>query len=402
MKVCLGISGSIAAYRSPDLVKELVRLGHSVQVVLTESAEKLVSPRVLSTFSKNPVYPSDPFAAGYEETDHIRTSRWADCIVVYGATAHFLARYAQGLANDFLTLQLLASRSPVILAPAMNPAMWEHPAVQQNIAILKQRGVHFVDPIHGKVACGEVGVGHIADISTIVEKINLLNFSTPSETQPLFGKKVLLSVGPMKTAIDSVRYLQNRSSGQMGLEVAKAASHFGAEVTILLGPVDSNMREQFSDFSVHRYESPLDYGRSLDKLFPQCDIYFSLAAVLDFEFISQPKKIDRESLEKSLTLNLPIQPVPDFVARMAQRKKPHQKVIAFAAEDGDPEEILKRAERKMKKKGADAIIANPVRSGAGPESQDNEFWILRPDQPTVHLELQPKSLLGSALIKELF
>src|SRR4051812_31281870 len=165
LKICVGITGSIAAYRSPDFVKELVTRGHEVRAVLTEGGKEFVSARVLETFTGSPVLAAHPFDASHFGTDHIALARWADVFVIYGATADFLARYAGGLADDFLCLQLIATESPVVIAPAMNPVMWNHPSVQQNFRTLLSRGVKAVGPIAGVVACGEKGLGHIAGIS---------------------------------------------------------------------------------------------------------------------------------------------------------------------------------------------------------------------------------------------
>jgi len=396
MKICVGVAGSIAAYRSPDLVKELVKRGHEVQVVLTQAARELVSDRVLATFSGKPVLSDDVFGADHTGTDHISTARWAEVFIVYGATADLMGRYAAGLAGDFLTLQLLATQTLVILAPAMNPAMWAHPAVRQNAQTLQSRGVKLVGPIQGVVACGESGIGHIAELNEIIRAI---------EGQPtkkfLEGKKLLLSAGPMRTKVDSVRYLQNRSSGQMGLEVARAAREAGARVQVLLGPVDSQMEARFSGFELYRYEGPAEYRAKLPELFRECDIFISLAAVLDFEILPQGGKIDREALTQSSSLSLPMRPVEDFVAAMAKIRQPHQTVIAFAAETGTSEQIRERAERKMLKKSVTALVANPVTPGLGPDASDNLLWVLRPGVKPQQLGPAPKSQLARPLLEAL-
>jgi phosphopantothenoylcysteine decarboxylase/phosphopantothenate--cysteine ligase len=405
MKIALGVTGSIAAYRSPDLVKELVKRGHEVRVVLTRAAKELVSARVLSTFAGAPVLSEDVFAEDHSSTDHIEMARWADCFVVYGATADFMAKYAHGLAGDFLSLQLVATRSPVYLAPAMNPAMWEHASVQENFRILKSRGVHFVGPIHGVVACGEEGLGHIASLTEISDAIQ------GGATGSLKGKRILISAGPMRTTIDSVRYVQNRSSGLMGLALAQAAKARGAEVKVLLGPVESGMAASFlelgGEFGLTRFTGPEEYARGLEALFPQSDIFLSLAAVLDFELEGSSGKIERETLSKQKELKVPLKTVPDFVALMASKRKAHQKVVAFAAESGKDEEILKRAWQKMKKKNVDAIVANPVREGLGPEASDNELWVFSEahsvdEKSAEHLGPAAKTALAGPLLDLLF
>jgi phosphopantothenoylcysteine decarboxylase/phosphopantothenate--cysteine ligase len=396
MKIVLGVTGSIAAYRSPDLLKALVKAGHEVSAVLTRAAAEFVTPKTLETFSARKVWGADPFGPDHLGTDHIELARWADLILVYGATADFLHRYAHGAAADFLNLQLLATRAPVIVAPAMNPDMWLHPAVQTNAALLQSRGVQFVGPIGGLVACGEVGIGHVASIEDIVQ-------ACVERVEPLLslaGQRVLISAGPMRTSIDPVRSLQNKSSGLMGLETARAAARAGAQVTVLLGPVETQVARAFEGFETHRYEGPADYAVALDALFPKCDIFLSLAAVLDFEVQAVSKKIDRRALGSALPLA--IKSVPDHVARVAASKRPEQRVIAFAAETGTESEILERAARKGREKGVDAIVANPVWPGLGPESADNQLWVLREGKAPHSLGPAPKSRLASPLLRALF
>jgi phosphopantothenoylcysteine decarboxylase/phosphopantothenate--cysteine ligase len=412
MKVALGVTGSIAAYRSPDFVKELLDLGHEVRVILTRSAAELVSARVLETVSGKPVISSDPFAADHAGTDHIEAARWADAFVIYAATADFLSRYAQGQAGESLTLQLIATRAPVLIAPAMNPAMWEHPATQANVRLLQSRGVHFAGPVAGKVACGETGVGHIAEHSSILAALAGMGLTAPgAETSAvsgtaglsgLSGKRLLISAGPMRTSIDPVRYVQNRSSGKMGLEVARAALASGAHVSVLLGPVDASIAAEYAGFEVTRYQGPDDYTTALDELFPLCDAFLSLAAVLDFELSASDSKIEREALSRQTELRAPLSSVPDLVARMASRKRADQRVFAFAAESGTDAQIVERATSKMKKKGVDALAANPVRPGLGPEADSNEFWVLKPGSKPLHLGPARKSELARPLLQALF
>jgi phosphopantothenoylcysteine decarboxylase/phosphopantothenate--cysteine ligase len=397
-RVLVGICGSIAAYRSPDFVKELVARGHEVRVVLTRGGREFVSERALETFSGNPVLSNDPFHATHQGTDHIASARWADLFVIYGATADFIAKYAAGIADDFLLLQLVATRSPVLIAPAMNPAMWEHASVQANVETLKSRKIEMVGPIAGLVACGETGIGHIADIREIVERSE----SSLGGHGPLAGQKILISAGPMRSALDSVRFIQNRSSGKMGLELAREATKMGAQVTVLLGPVESAMAERFSSYSCVRYENSEDYAQGLKTLLPTVHAFLSAAAVLDFETIPIRGKIERSALPGG-ELKLPYEAVPDFVAKAAQEwRAPAQKIVAFAAEAGTDAEIIVRARGKMKKKGVDLIIANPVREGLGPEAESNELWVIRPEGEPLHLGPALKSELARPLLKAVF
>lgn len=213
------------------------------------------------------------------------------------------------------------------------------------------------------------------------------------------NRRLLISVGPMRTEIDSVRYVQNRSSGKFGLAIARQAARLGARPHILLGPVASEIAHAFGEFETTPYTSPADYERLLHTLWPQFDDFFSLAAVLDFEVVPAVEKIARESLGE--VLSLPIRPVPDFAAWAGAAKQKGQRLIAFAAETGTPDEIQTRARAKMLKKRADAIVANPVTEGRGPEAQENEIWILRHAKATVHLGPADKSELALPLLETL-
>lgn len=387
MRIALGICGSIAAYRSPDVVKALKAEGHDVHVLLTPSARQFVSARVLEVVSENSVFsgPSGTLAAQ------------ADLFVVYAASADFLARYRGGASEDPLVEELLHFRGPVCIAPAMNPDMWAHAAVREHVARLRDRGVRFAGPIAGRVACGEEGLGHVVGTESLVELVNLTSWPAPAS---LRGQKVLLSVGPMRSAIDPVRYVQNRSSGQMGLSIATAAQAAGADVTVLLGPVDSAVEKRFEAFRVHRYVGARDYQAALAKLFPECDVFFSAAAVLDFELDSAPSKLERNSLSAG-ELKLSAQKTADFVAGVAATKRPSQKIIAFAAETGDEATVLQRAAEKLSKKQADAILVNPVTDVAGPEATTNRMWLLRPKDFKRDLGFAPKRELGRRILSAL-
>lgn len=215
-------------------------------------------------------------------------------------------------------------------------------------------------------------------------------------------KHVLVSCGPMRTEVDPVRFLQNRSSGKMGLELCRALANQGALVTVILGPVDAGIAESFRDFQVHRYTTASQYLSLVENLFPGCNIFFSLAAVLDFEVVPRIDKLSREEITKVGRLELELTPVPDIVARMAAQKRSDQQVIAFAAESGVDSTILESAERKRQRKNVDAIVANPVRPGLGPDADDNELWILRSGKPAVHLGPGPKSQLAEPMLAAIF
>lgn len=394
-RVVVGVAGSVAAYRAVDFTREVLAEGAEVNVVLTRSAREFVGPKAFETFTGRSVLSPDVFDPAHPGTDHIASARWADVFVVFGATADLLSRLAQGRGDDFLSLQLLAFTGPVVLAPAMNPAMWDNPATRANVALLRERGLVFVGPEPGRVACGEEGVGHLATHPRIVEAI-----VGARRKGPLSGKRVLISAGPMRTRLDPVRIIQNDSSGRMGLALARAARALGADVRVLLGPVEDARALDFASFSPTRYEGSSDYGQELDRLFPDCDVFLSVAAVLDFNVEASTKKWEREKLSEG-RLELAVQTVPDFVARAAATKRTDQRVIAFAAEAGDDAQILARAEAKRAKKKVDAMVANPVRQGLGPHAIDNQVWVLREGRPPLLLGPLPKEELAEPLLRAL-
>jgi phosphopantothenoylcysteine decarboxylase/phosphopantothenate--cysteine ligase len=397
MKILVGISGSIAAYRSPDFVKELVKMGHEVRVVLTAGAKHFVSSKVLETFSGNPVAGPDPFASELFGTDHIANSRWADAIFVYGASANFLARLAQGIADDFLNLQILAFKgTQVFLAPAMNTAMWENPLVRANVATLEKAGYRIVAPVEGILACGEQGTGHIADHSQMMEAL------FPASRRSLFrGKRVLISCGPMRTAIDPVRFIQNTSSGEVAIALAKSFRDCGAQVTLLLGPVDSQKKSEADSCAqrVRPFISFEDYEQLLAEEFPRCDVFLSAAAVLDFVAEAHSAKDSRASLAEKSRMEIAIRPTPDLVQAAARAKKPHQKIVGFALETGDLDKARVRALEKLQKKNCDALILNLAENiwGSGPLTQ----WIFFPDGTSRACEGVHKNELAAQVVASL-
>jgi phosphopantothenoylcysteine decarboxylase/phosphopantothenate--cysteine ligase len=379
-KVLVGICGSIAAYRSPDFIRELKAQGHELRVVLTDSASQFVTSKTIETFLGSKVLSNDLWNSDHLGTDHIEGARWADVIVVYGATANFIAKVRQGFCDDFLTLQISATQAPVVLCPAMNVVMWESAANQENCDVLRQRKFIFVGPREGTLACGEKGLGHIAEHSEISKKIEKLFLG--DESSCFCNKKVLLSIGAMRTPVDEVRFLQNSSSGRMGLELAKVFLQKGARVHVLAGLCDSTvesdlgllLKKHSNHFEVSRFEGVTDYEKILKMAFPRSDIFVSVAAVLDFEIEPFKGKIERQNQN---TLSLNVKATPDFVAWAVQNKHASQRIVAFALESGSWPEVIERAKKKLLRKGADAIVVN--RSGAegeGPFSNTNQVFVL--------------------------
>jgi len=394
MRILVGVAGSIASYRALDFVRQLKAARHDVRVAPTRSGERFLSRAAFDAFLPGALLSPDPFSDDHRGIDHIGVARWAETILIYGATAHSLAASSLGLADDFLGLQLLAFRGPVIWVPAMNPSMWMHPATVEHVARLQARGHAFIGPIPGTVACGETGVGHVAADASILALI-----AAPARRSLLAGKRVLLSAGPMRTEMDGARYVQNRSSGKTALAFAREARALGAEVEVLLGPVSEEMESLFrSEFTLHTFRTVGSYAQALATAFPRCDLFLSVAAVLDFEVVPAGRKLTREELARRPELHLTIRPVPDFVAGVAVQQKPHQTIIAFAAESGTEAEIIQKARDKIIRKGTRFLLANPLWEGLGPEGDRNQFWLLEAGRADVRrFGPAPKSELAFAV-----
>jgi phosphopantothenoylcysteine decarboxylase / phosphopantothenate---cysteine ligase len=398
MKVLVAVCGSIAAYRSVDFVRDLKSRGHEVKVLLTRGAGEFVSARVFETFLGEAPLSNDVFDPSHAGTDHIRVARWAERVVVYGATAHFLAAYRAGLADDFLQTQLLAFAGEVCVMPAMNPAMWAHEATVENVKVLQSRGVRFWGPVGGRVACGEEGIGHLISHE---EAFKYFDSVLPDISPAL--PKVLVSMGPMRSRLDAVRYLQNESSGQMGLEIVRALKLRGVSVRVMLGPVESALVSELESIvgrsQVHRFEDDRDYSSLLEGEGRLCDIFFSTAAVLDFAFeASQNAKFDKFQLAGGLA----VRPVEDFAAAFGRDKDSDQWLVSFSAEvHEDDRALLERALAKKLAKNAEWTLVNRVSENSGPHKRASEAWILDPDQGIVYLgQSRAKQEIAMELVSE--
>jgi phosphopantothenoylcysteine decarboxylase/phosphopantothenate--cysteine ligase len=372
MKVALGVCGGIAAYKAAEIVRLLQDRGIRVQVVMTDSAQEFVRPLTFAALSGEKVITgmfSHP--AGAEPNidsaiEHIAVAQSIDALVVVPATADVLAKFAQGIANDFLTTLYLATTAPVVVAPAMNVNMWEHPATQHNLEILRKRGVKIVDPGSGYLACGMTGPGRLAENEAVVTTV----LEAMGASQDLVGETVLISAGPTREKIDPVRFLTNRSSGRMGYALAEAALRRGARVLLVTGPTALKPPSAAEVTSVESAQQMLE---AVLRLLPKASIVIKTAAVSDYTVTNPPaQKIKRAG---HLTLNL--EPTPDILAEIARRKT-SQIVIGFAAET---ESVLDNARKKLASKSLDAIVVNDVsREGVGFDSERNAVTILTPSE----------------------
>lgn len=351
--IVLGVTGGIAVYKACDLTSRLKKQGADVRVILTEHAAQFVPSLTFQSLSGHPVADSMFKEPVQWDIKHISWAKAADLFIVAPATANLLAKHANGIADDMLTSTLLATRAPILMAPAMNANMWRHPATQQNLQTLKDRGVHTVGPGYGYLACGDIDEGRMAEPAEIVEAV--LALLCP--TQDLLGKRVLVTAGPTREAIDPVRYLTNHSSGKMGYAIAEAAKARGAEVTLVTGPVSLAAP---TGMTVVPVESTQDLFDTVTSLTHAQDAIIQAAAPADYRAQAAPHKLKKDG---DAPLQLTLEQTPDVAMAVGQAKKPGQFIVAFAAET---ENLLENAMRKLRRKNADLIVANDVsQEGAG-------------------------------------
>ena len=361
-RILLGVTGGIAAYKSPDLVRRLRERGAEVQVVMTASAREFVTATTFQAVSGRPVRTDLWDAAAEAAMGHIELARWAEVVLIAPATADFLARLAAGQADDLLTTLCLATEAPVTVAPAMNHIMWANAATRANVGTLQQRGIHIFGPGSGDQACGEVGEGRMLEPLELVDRIAGL----PNGTGPLLGRRVLISAGPTRERIDPVRFISNRSSGKMGFAVAQAAREAGAEVVLVTGPVSLPTPPGVRRIDV---ESAADMLAAVLKEVEGTDIFISTAAVADYR---PARPADQKIKKTSDTLDLCMERTSDVLATVAARPdRPF--VVGFAAET---ESVEQNARLKLLKKNLDMIAANEVGHDKAFDCEDNQLIVL--------------------------
>ena len=386
MNIVLGVTGGIAAYKTPELVRRLRDIGADVRVVLTTNAARFVSPLALAAVSNHGVITDQWGDAAHGGVDHIELARWADLLLVAPATANVLAKLAVGIADDALTTYALAHRTAVAVAPAMNTHMLAHPTVAQNIATLRARGVEIIEPVNGLLACGDEGAGKMPDVPVLVEIVK-----SRSATRDLEGKQILVTAGPTREPLDPVRYISNRSSGRMGYAVAEAAMRRGARVTLISGPVSIAAPP---GVDVLRVGSAREMHAAVMAAAPHQQIVIKAAAVADFAAADvAPQKIKKRDGHDELTLTL--RKNPDILADLA-RLDPRPFIVAFAAETNDVEE---NAREKLQRKGADLIVANDVAdSSIGFDSEQNEVLVIARNGSMTRIAKSAKSAVANRIL----
>ncbi len=380
MNIVLAVTGGIAAYKTPELVRLLVKSGHEVKVILSKGAQDFVTPMTLETVSLNPVY-SEVASAG-NALIHIDLARWADLLVVAPLTANRMAAMAHGFADDLLTTMWLAYEGPTLVAPAMNKQMWEHPCTQENLEKLKGLGVDTIGPGDGSQACQEVGPGRMSEPQDIANAIESL-----SKPKDLEGLSILVSAGPTVEPVDPVRYLSNRSSGKMGYAIAQAAKARGAIVTLVTGPCHIDTP---SGVQVVRVTSAKEMFEAVTERMDWMDIYIGAAAVADYRVA----KVSEQKIKKGDPLNLEMVQNPDILKTVAQgSNRPFCVGFAAETEHGDA-----YAKDKLVQKGCDMIALNAINQpGCGFDTSTNQLSIYWP-KGEHHLAMAPKTTIAHQLL----
>jgi phosphopantothenoylcysteine decarboxylase/phosphopantothenate--cysteine ligase len=349
MRVTVCVTGGIAAYKAAELVRALERQALEVHVVMTEAACKFVQPLTFAALTGHKV-----ITGLWEETgntydaaiEHISEAQWADAVVVAPATANILAKFAHGIADDFISTLYLATQAPVLVAPAMNTNMWEHPATQANLDILRQRGVRIIEPGTGELACGTVGVGRMAEPEAIAEAV----LNALGRHHDLAGEVVLVTAGGTREALDPVRYLGNRSSGKMGYALAEAAESRGAKVILISGPSALHAPVHCE---LMRITTAEEMRQAVLERMAEATLVIKAAAVADYRAVT----VSGQKLKRCGPLTLELEPTEDILAEVVRRRRPGQLIVGFAAET---ENRMENGRAKLLAKGADAIVVNDV------------------------------------------
>lgn len=385
MRILLGVTGSIAAYKSCFLLRRLQDHNHQVKVVTTKGAENFVTPLTFETLAKGEYYSGDLWIPeGKKEalwTLHVDLAKWAECLLIAPCTAHTIAKLAHGYCDDLLTAVALSYDGPKYLAPAMEEQMYFAPATQRNLALLKQWGWMEIEPEDGPLASGLSGYGRMAEPETILQAISY---------KPLQGKKVLITLGPTYEPIDPVRFIGNHSTGKMGAAIAQVALQYGAEVTIIAGPVSIPLPKAHQLIQITTAQELFE---TIMPIASQYDYIWMVAAVADYT----PVEVKSEKIKKeeNPNLTLSLKPNPDILANLTQQKRPGQKIIGFALEsDYD----LEKAKQKLKRKNCDLLVLNSLLlKGSGFGTDTNHVFAIMPDGTIHEFPMAPKRIIAKQL-----
>ena len=385
-EIVLGVTGGIAAYKSAEIVSRLRHSGANVHVIMTRNATEFIAPLTFQTLSANQVVTDTFEAPEYWNVEHVALAKLADIFVVAPATANILAKMASGIADDMLSTTLLATKAQILVAPAMNTGMWTAPATQNNVKVLKERGVRMIGPESGMLACGDEGAGRMSEPETIVGEI----CSILSRKQDYAGKKVLITAGATRERLDPVRFITNDSSGKMGFAIAEAARDRGAEVTVIRGSVTAEIP---AGICMIRIESARELYDAMMQKAPEQDVIIQAAAVSDYRPAEQKdRKIKKES---GSDLTLILTENPDIAKAVGEQKKPGQTLVGFAAETDN---LLKNAKSKLGKKKLDLIVANDVTKPGAGFNVDTNIAVLITSDGSTEEPLQTKRQLAERIL----
>lgn len=393
MRVALGVTGGIAVYKAAELLRMLQDRGLDVQVVMTAGARNFVTPLTFAALSGHKVI-TDMFGESGEEPnvesaiEHIAVAQGIDALVIAPATANVIAKMAGGVADDFLTTLCLATKAPIIVAPAMNVNMWENEATQGNLQTLRTRGIRVLEPDEGYLACGMIGSGRLASIESIVQAV----LQTLHLRDDLRDETVLISAGPTEEPLDPVRYITNRSSGKMGYAMADACRRRGAAVILVSGPTRLSAP---AGVTVENVRTTAEISEAMFRNLDRATMVLMAAAVVDFA----PAGVETEKIKKRRGgLTLELKPAQDILAEISRRRKAHQLMVGFAAETNH---LLDNAAAKLREKNLDMIVANDVtQAGAGFESDTNIVTLIFPDGQVKPLEKMSKFEVANAILDE--
>ena len=382
-RVVIGVTGGIAVYKALDIISALKKKNVDVKVIMTDSAQKFVTPLAFQSLSQNMVI-TDMFAEPKAwEIQHISLAQWADLMLIAPATANIIGKIANGISDDMLSTSIMATEAKVIFAPAMNTKMYENKIVQNNMEKLKEYGYGFIEPASGRLACGDVGKGKLADVNHIVERVL---YELEEKEMDLKGKKVLITAGPTIAPIDPVRYITNRSTGKMGYAIAEEAKERGAEVVLISGPTNLPKVQGVEMIKINTNSEMKD---AILKHYNSADIVIKSAAVADYK----PKVYSTEKIKKGdgdyeLTLTR-----DSDILKMLGEEKTHQVLVGFAAESNN---VIENAEKKLKNKNLDFIVANDITAkDTGFASEDNKVTILSKDGKVINLDKMSKKQVAS-------
>lgn len=391
-KIALAISGGIAAYKAAEILRGLQKAGCTVRVAMTRRACEFVQPLTFRALSGAHVVVDDYAPDNPDPIAHITFSQTVDLFLVAPATANLIGKFANGIADDFVSSTYLAATAPVLIAPAMNTTMWEHPATRRNLAKLKADGVHIVEPDEGEMACGTFGPGRLSDPDVVVAAaLDLVGANQIG--QDLVDEHLLITAGATREPFDPVRFLSNRSSGRMGFAIAEAARARGAQVTLVAGHTAVSAP---NDVNLVRVSSAEEMHRAVLQKLPEASVFIASAAVADY----RPVVRSEQKMKKSrAALRIEFERTPDILHDVSTARRNGQLVIGFAAET---ENVLHNAKQKLEMKQLDAIVANDItRQGAGFDSANNEVTILSRDRKApIHVPLMPKGNVANIILDE--